>query len=310
MLRSTLLALLLCGLVPGRAQDEALAESPLDRIFSERGSGEAFEDALRAARQAGVGRQALLEARFLYHVDLQQDAELAALLPEFREQAAVFDLGESKIFALREDWLAVLEYLEAIAALRKDDREGFKEHIKEAFWLSPRQGAAFAPHIDRLRLDDAMARVRVDFSRPLTALDGAQGNLRGTLGGGKALLLHFWSPWSRECEATLPDLAALVAALAKAGIPTATLLGEREPGLIADTRELLAVSGGGTPGAWWLDDPDRPYARELRVQRVPTVILVAPDGRVLFHGHPSDDQLWRELARLAPGLEQPAQPGH
>lgn len=308
MLRSPLFALLLC-LGTTRGQEEP-AESPLERIFTERESREVFDAALEQAREAGVPRQARLEARFLFHVDRQEDAELAALLPEFRKQAERFKLPDSEIFALEEDWLAVLQYLEAIAALQQDDRAGFKEHIKEAFWLSPRQGAAFAPHIERLRLDETMDRVRVDLSLPLTSIDGARSDLRSVLDDGKALLFHFWSPWSRECEASLPDFSVTATTLAEAGIPTATILGEREPSSLTDTRAILEASGVGSPGSWWLDHPETPYGLTLRIQRVPTMVLVAPDGRILFHGHPSDDALWRELSRLSPGLRQPESPGH
>ena len=68
---------------------------------------------------------------------------------------------------MKEDWLAVIEYVQAIAALKKGDKAAFKTHITEAFWLSPRQASAFAPHIDRMRLEEAMRAVKIDFETKL-----------------------------------------------------------------------------------------------------------------------------------------------
>src|SRR5690606_22426059 len=119
-----------------------------------------------------------------------------------------------------------------IDALLKGDRDGFKKHITEAFWLSPRQGAAFAPHIERLRLKDAMAKLRIDFSLPLPDLTGKQTSLAELSEGSKALVLHFFSPWSRECEESMPDFRAVAAELAKHKIAVVSVVGEPVPAAI------------------------------------------------------------------------------
>jgi hypothetical protein len=311
---TSLAFLLLAGY--GLAQEPKPEEDPyaslppqraaLERMLSERGPSATFEAAVTKAREQGVGEQAILEATFLYHVDRREDDKLAAMLPEFLKRRDSFKIDESEIFAVREDWLAVVEYVQAIAALLKDDRDGFKKHITEAFWLSPRQGSAFAPHIDRLRLDEAMRGVKID---PATALapmsGGAPVALSSLMKDRKALLFHFWSPWSRECEESMPDFKTTALQLGKHGIAVASLLFEATPDAVADARKIVGALGTPPPGAWLVDRDKDSLHRMLRIQSVPSMVLVSPEGRVLFNGHPSEDRLWEALAALAPEVKRP-----
>jgi hypothetical protein len=139
----------------------AARQAACEKILSERESPAALDRAITAARAAGVSEQAMLEARFLYHVDRREDEAIAAMLPEVLKQREAFKLEDSAIFSVEEDWLAVVEYVQAITALGKGDKIAFKNHITEAFWLSPRQAAAFSPHIESLRLEERMAAVRI-----------------------------------------------------------------------------------------------------------------------------------------------------
>lgn len=142
-------------------------EEIMEQLFSERDSSEALAQAILSARKLGVSEQAILESKFLFHVDRAEDAELAKMLPQLLKQSEHFKLSESEIFGSEDDWLAIVEYVRAIAALQVGDKQAFKKHITEAFWLSPRQGAAFAPHIERLRLMDAMSEVEIDMDLSL-----------------------------------------------------------------------------------------------------------------------------------------------
>jgi hypothetical protein len=214
-------------------------ETALDNLLSERETPEAFDATVVAARKAGVSEQAILEARFLFHVDRREDESIAALLPEFIKANENFNLEDSAIFAVKEDWLAVVEYVHAIAALGKGDKDAFKQHITEAFWLGPRQAAAFAPHIERLRLEEAMDSVKLDFATPLAPLAGGEPVTLGKLiEGKKALLLHFWSPRSRECEVSMPDFVT-TATLVSNGVSVASLVSAGSPEILTEARALI-----------------------------------------------------------------------
>lgn len=295
---------------PGEEEDPYASLPPkqaaLERMLSERGTPAAFEAAVEKARALEVQDQAILEARFLYHVDRREDDKLAAMLPDFLKRKDEFKIADSEIFAVREDWLAVVEYVQAIAALQKDDRDGFKKHITEAFWLSPKQGSAFAPHIDRLRLDEAMRNVTIDSSLELDSLfSGEKVPLGSLMKGRKATLLHFWSPWSRECEASMPDFKATALELEKNDVGVTSLFTSATPETISDAQDIAKSLGSPPPGTWLIDREKNSLHRLLRIQNVPTMVLVGADGKIIFNGHPSNSELWKELSKLAPKVKRP-----
>ena len=285
-------------------------EVALDNLLSERESETALDKVVTDARKSGISEQAILEARFLFHVDRNEDAAIAAMLPEFLKRSADFRIEDSAIFTVKEDWLAVIEYVQAIDSLQKGDKAAFKTHITEAFWLSPRQASAFAPHIDRMRLEDSMRSVRIDFEtkfRPLAG-DGAVA-LKTLDESKKAMILHFWSPANGESQSTMPDYAITAKALGEAGIAMVSILPGDSPKLLTDAREAIKPLGANPPGAWLIDNKESPLAPLLRVQSLPTFVLVSNEGRILFNGDPDDDTFWESLRKLDPAIIRPGMTG-
>ena len=284
-------------------------EIALDNLLSERESDKALDTAIAAARKVGISEQTILEARFLYHVDRREDDKIAAMLPEFMKQREVFKLEDSSIFSVKEDWLAVLEYVQAIDSIKKGDKSAFKTHITEAFWLSPRQASAFAPHIDRMRLEDAMRAVKIDFTTKLNRItEGEPVELKKLMEGKKAMILHFWSPMSRECEGSLPDFIATAKALGEKGIAMVSLLPDDSPKLLTSARDMLKPIDINPPGAWVVDSKESPLARDLRIQGLPVFVLISNEGSVLFNGDPTDDGLWEALKKIDAHIERPESP--
>ncbi len=292
---------------PDLAAGQRLREAAIDNLLSERGPLETFNKLVDASRLSGVNEQAILEARFLYHVDQADDRAVAALLPDFLRQNEQFKLEQSAIFAIKEDWLAVIEYVKAIDAILKDDKAGFKTHITEAFWLSPRQAAAFAPQIERLRHDEAMKAITLDFATELSHLDGeTKSTLKSLIAGKKALLLHFWSPESPECVMSLPDFATTSNLLSKHGIAIVSLTPQANPLARSLSRTYAAKP---EHGIWVADSKEQPIAATLLIQQVPAMSLVSPEGRILFSGDPADDQFWKALAGIDPEIKRPSSEG-
>lgn len=291
---------------PGKDAAPTPRELALDNLLAERESNAAFDKAIADARKHGVPEQSILEARFLFHVDRREDAAIAALLPEFEKHAATFRIEDSAVFGFKEDWLAVIEYVKAIHSLQKGDRNAFKQHITEAFWLSPRQGAAFAPHIERLRLDEAMRSVKLDFNTAMTPLDGGEPVTPAALiKDRKALLIHFWSPWSRECEAAMQDFATTAKTLLAHDVAVLSLIPDDEAKLLEDARAMRRPLHDKPTGAWLIDSKDSPFGRELRVLDLPVMVLVSPDGKILFNGAPGDAELWNKLREVNADIARP-----
>ncbi len=205
------------------------------------------------------------------------------MLPELAARKDAFKLEDSAIFGVEEDWKAVIEYVEAIAALRKEDKAGFKLHITEAFWLSPRQAAAFTPRIEKLRLEEAMEGVKIEFADKFLPLQSGDAVSLKTLSEGKkAVIFHFWSASSPECEEGMPDYVTTAKTLGEKGIAMISMLPESNPEALDAARKMIAPLGAKPPGAWLVDRKEKPLSRELRVQALPVFVLVSNEGKVLF----------------------------
>jgi len=291
---------------PGKEPGMSPREVAMDNLLSERESEAALDKVIADARKNGISEQAILEARFLFHVDRNEDAAIASMLPEFVKQSANFKLEDSAVFTVKEDWLAVIEYVQAIDSLHKGDKAAFKSHITEAFWLSPRQASAFAPHIDRMRLEESMKSVKIDFeTRLLSLVNGDAVTLKTLVESKKAMILHFWSPANGESQSSMPDYFITAKSLSAAGIAMVSILPDDSPKFLTDARALIQPLGANPPGAWLIDRKENPLALMLRIQTLPTFVLVSNEGRILFNGEPDDDSLWENLSKLDPAIIRP-----
>jgi hypothetical protein len=56
---------------------------------------------------------------------------------------------------------------------------------------------------------------------------------------------------------------------------------------------------------WMVEPEDRPYSTALEIKSIPAMVLVTPDGKVQFFGHPQSPDLWKALKKIDPGIEAP-----
>ncbi len=305
---------LLTGLLCVRAQGqdalpELSEEQKLVQALFEYEDARAFQAAVTAAREAKISDQAILEARFLFLIDEQDYDAVAALGPALKKQKAVFRIDDSVIFSVPEEFYAIIEYCSALGALENGDLTGFKRHITEAFWLSPRQATAFAPHIDRLRREQALVNVKIDFSNKFVEQENEQMvDLTSLAKDSNYLVLHFWSPWSNESETHLPEMLTMIEELTRLEVPIASVSIESGADGLKAAKEFRAGIEGKNLGNWIVDNSKSSLARKLRVQDLPTVTILNIDGTVMFNGHPSEELLWDALHKVDPRFKRPATP--
>jgi thiol-disulfide isomerase/thioredoxin len=282
-------------------------EAAMEALFSIPETTEALETAVANATKLGVPQQSILEARFLFHVEHKNDPAIVALLPQWENAATTFSLDQSEIFAAKEDFLAVIEFIRALKALQENKRDDFKKHITEALWLSPAQASAFTPYIENLRLAEHIKSTTVPLDSEISELHAVEKkvSLKSILGENRGILLHFWSPWSPDCETSINDLETVAPALAKEKIQLASILIDGRTDILAEAKEFLQGQDTPLPGPQLLDRGKDSLVARLRVTDVPTLVLLSPDGKILFHGRPSDEQLLVKAKELPPLKEAP-----
>ena len=274
-------------------------EAAIDTLFSIPATLPELQAALEIAATAGVPLQSRLEARFIYHVENDDEQGIIALLPELEKQKSEFTLDESEIFSTREDFLAVIEFARAIKALAEKDDTAFKKHITEALWLSPNQASAFTPYIEKMRLAQHLKGMVFSYDVQFPALSDAKpAHLRVFTEGKAATLLNFWSPWSADCETDTMELAELEPKLTSRNIALVHNLISGKTEIVSEAKAYLGGLERAIPGPQLIDRPKDRIAHKLRVTDVPTIVLIAPDGKILFHGKPTDQKITQILETI------------
>ena len=278
-------------------------EQKTEELFQEFTSAAQFDEAVKAAKAAGVGAQAILEARFSYASNTQnQDAQIA-LLPELEKSLTEFKPDSSPNFRTKNDLEAIIFYLRGLDKLKNGDEEGFKKEILEAIWISPDQNEIFLAAIKRHQWQKRWAETTIDPAKmKLRTLQGKDVSLASLMEGKKGVLLDLWASWANPCMADLSALKFRSERLAKHGIAlVAVNLDEADAVQIAKAKQAeLALE----PIPWLLENEEKTLSLKFEVETVPHYILLGPDGKVLYNESPQKTGLTRALRKLAPEAEE------
>jgi thiol-disulfide isomerase/thioredoxin len=275
-------------------------EMVLDTLFSIPATKQEMDIAIDNAKKQGVHEQTILEARFLYFVEHSDDAGIVGLLPELEKQLPTFTLDDSEIFATAEDFQAIIEFAYALKAISENKNDDFKKHITEALWLSPSQASAFTPYIEKTRLREHVKKTVIALDTSLNDLHTNQGHtLQSLLGKNHALLLLFWSPWSPDCETTMTDVSGLAKTLPQQKISLSSILVDGKSEIVAEAKEFLKGQETPMPGTQLVDRSKNSLGAQLRITNMPTLVLLTPEGKILFHGPPEDPVLEEQIKLLS-----------
>ena len=157
-------------------------------------------------------------------------------------------------------------------------------------FMRPRMEAAQAR--ERKEEKKLMANLKVPMDLEIETSAGEKTTLGDLAKGKKGVLLDFWASWCGPCMNLMPELQKKAKKLGSKGILVAGMNTENA-GKAESVREKRKI------GFTWLVEPEgRPLSQMLKINSIPRMILVAPDGKVLFNGHPMDDELVSTLADL------------
>lgn len=280
------------------AQD-APDQAMLEKLFGVHEDLESIESALEEAAEKNLHQQTLDEALLLYHIRSETESELPRHIERFEKGLASYDAKNAIITQTVDEWRALVTFCHAMDAANQSDMAKFKKLILDAYWLSPGHGDVFARPIQKMRALEAMQKIVVDFDTPLLDADGNPASLAPLIKDRKAILIDFWASWCGPCMQLMPELQVKADLLGKHGISVVALNTEADPATATAVRKSQNMK---LP---WLVEPDtEPLSQLFRIDSIPRMVLISPQGKVLYNGHPNDPQLWNELRKIAPELEK------
>lgn len=293
--------ILCCGQICLHAQapseEEALAgvKALVQRLFTQDMSEEELQSLGKEANKSGVPRQQIIEAKLVWGLRHQNTAFLVKVLPEIEIMATNFDPALAAALPNVDAVKSFIAYIKALKAGEVKDEDGFKQNILEAIWLNPQQAPVFIQSMEKYRLQAKMAALVVDLKTPLTTSTGEATTLKDQLGNKKALLLDFWASWCGPCMQLMPKLKQKAEALASHGIVVAAMNKDDE-NAEATAERIRQEQNVTIP--WLIEPAERPYTKLLEIATIPRMILLSPEGKVLFNGHPEDPALWVALKKI------------
>lgn len=280
------------------------AGSRIVTAIKQASSHEEFEAKLQDIQ--GVTEQQLLEGRLLWAYVSQDpdyyDTFAAKLAPDQWKSEEAFYLKQP------EQLGSIVHFLAAIRARAAGDLKTFESEVKESVWLDPenqRALEAIKSHCKQVRQD----RVRVPMDVKVFTSDGDKSvTFAELVKDQKALYIQVWSSWCGPCIKLLPELTARGKSLPPQGVAVVGMnseMNDEYPG--GSKRKAEKIRQDHSMQLPWLVEPEEePFRKLLEIDSVPRAILVAPDGKVLFNGHPLDVELTEALKKLDVELPKPS----
>ncbi len=228
-----------------------------------------------------------LEARFFFGMKTRDWPFLYELIPTYDN---VVDKGIKGLLLMDErEFVALGLCIKAKKALDEGDDASFEIYAKQAFWEDPR----IADLLEKWITQHRQAQLRVPLDVELLDLDGTKITLQKLMEGRKAVILDFWASWCGPCIGTFPELPAHAAAVDKKGVVWVGLNTESN---IKIANKFAKQHNITSP---WLAEPsNRPYSKLLKVDSIPRTVMITPDGKIVFNGHPQDPSLDQAVDRL------------
>lgn len=285
---------------PGQEYDQ----EKLEKLYGEHADMEAFQKSFDEALESGIPRQVGLEAKFVFLNEREDRKGLGDAVAEFEAALKTYKPGEGFITTTNDEWAGLVSYCKALKAQLANDEAGFKKHISEAFWLNPQQGGIFGEVILAHKNKMAMATAVVDLALEIENSAKEKTSLGSLMKDKKAVLIDFWATWCGPCMERMPELQKMSDALAAHGVVVAGMNSEdAQSGGSADVADVtLKAQKLNLP--WLLEPAGTPYSKLLRIDSIPRMVLVSPDGKVLFNGHPEDPELWVALKKVDAEIEE------
>lgn len=295
-------------MAPSVPQEEVVL--PLEqRLFqASRDPNIDFEAVRAEALEAGVSEVELLIPTMINSLTTRDLERAKALFSDLEAAADVLEFGMGNAFGSRTQFLGFVETAKAVVAFQEDDISAFEEHAAKAFVKSPElvRGFGIDQMMIKIRQDELQAEVLSDASIPMdmivASVEGESKTLKEWMGDDKALLIDFWASWCGPCIRLMPELKHKSERLGAQGIAVVAMntddgAGQKEAAVgVQEKQSMESVT-------WLLDNNGGELSSLLYIDTIPRMVLVSPEGNILYNGHPQDPSLGVALAKLDVTLE-------
>ncbi len=277
----------------GGAPKEGKKEELVRKLSGNIENLEQFGQIAAEARAAGFSEQSILEAKLLYCIKRNDTGSMSELLPQLDASLAGWKEQNSALFRERAELESLIHLAKSAVANKAGDEAAFECEMKEAFWANPSLASILAERIIAFRNRKALRELVLPMDLTMEKSSGGTTTLRELAKGQKALLLDFWASWCLPCMSSMGELQKRTEKLGPQGI--------RVVGMNTETDRAKAEKAwtGKKMSAPCLIEPkERPLTMMLKVDAIPRMALITPDGKIEFNGHPEDSELESVLDRV------------
>ncbi len=293
------------GVVPliwGHEGEEHTHSSKEHLYEAARDANVPFDEAVEAARADGVAEAFIVEAQTINYLSTGNMPALYPHLESLEKVADELEFGMDKPFHSRRQLTGLVASLRAIQAYEASDIPEFEKQAALSYINAPEYNQAFGllqlmTEVRQKELQEAaMANLRLPMDLVIASADGEEKTLKQWLAGNQAMLIDFWASWCGPCMQLMPELRTKAESLPDQGVVVAGMNTDSDDP--AGKAKKVRAEHNMELMPWLLEPEDRPLSRMLMIDSIPRMILVGPEGEVLYNGHPMDPSLKAALAKL------------